>query len=136
MGLDVSEILKKKSGVPDGLEIVKSKVTELMTTMKQLESEICHLTTQLDQYQTKSEASLTGANESAKAVPEEINSNSNLNPRLLQNKDSLLLNADKSTMAHQAQLQAKNKETLEGLAAAQAELSELVSEDKDTRRLH
>lgn len=133
MGLDVSEILKKKSGVPDGLEIVKSNVTELLTTMKQLESEICHLTTQLDQYQTKSEASLTGANLSAKAVPEEINSNSNLNPRLLQNKDSLLLNADKSTMAHQAQLQAKNKETLEGLAAAQAELSELVSEDKDTR---
>ena len=133
MGLDVSEILKKKSGVPDGLEIVKSNVTELLTTMKQLESEICHLTTQLDQYQTKSEASLTGANLSAKAVPEEINSNSNLNPRLLQNKDSLLLNADKSTMAHQAQLQAENKETLEGLAAAQAELSELVSEDKDTR---
>ena len=119
--------------MPDGLEIVKSNVTELLTTMKQLESEICHLTTQLDQYQTKSEASLTGANESAKAVPEEINSNSNLNPRLLQNKDSLLLNADKSTMAHQAQLQAENKETLEGLAAAQAELSELVSEDKDTR---
>ena len=33
MGLDVSEILKK-SGVPDGLEIVKSNVTELLTTMK------------------------------------------------------------------------------------------------------
>lgn len=117
MGLDVSEILKKKSGVPDDLEIVKSNVAEFLAKTKQLKSEICHLTTQLDQYQTKSQASLSGANLNSK----------------LQKKDPLLLNADKSTMAHQNQLEAKNKVILDDLEAAQAELSELVSADKDTR---